>query len=65
MNDDAAGPPVLDPHLLAILRCPQTRSELTLVPESGQWFLEGASGLRYPIVDGIPVMLLDAAHQAP
>lgn len=57
--------PVLDPQLLEILRCPQTRSELTLVSEGDDWFLQGGSGLRYPIVDGVPVMLIDAAHPAP
>ena len=56
--------PVLDPGLLEILRDPADRSDLTMVEESGAWFLEGGSGNRYPITDGIPVLLLDAAHRA-
>jgi len=51
----------LDPELLAILRCPLTRSKLT---QEGDWLVaeqpEGA-GLRYPIEDGIPILLIDQA----
>ena len=51
----------LSPQVLAILRCPLTRSPLrqegdTLVAEKP----EGA-GLRYPIRDGIPVLLMEEA----
>jgi uncharacterized protein YbaR (Trm112 family) len=60
----AGAPPVLDPRLLEILRDPQDRSALALVEESGEWFLEGGSGNRYPITDGIPVLLIDAAHRS-
>lgn len=59
----AGGAPDLDPRLLEILRDPADRSELHLVEESGAWFLEGSSGNRYPITDGIPVLLIDAAHR--
>ena len=51
----------LSSEVLAILRCPLTRSELT---QDGDWLVakkpEGA-GLRYPIKDGIPVLLMDEA----
>lgn len=51
----------LSPQVLAILRCPLTRSPLQL---EGDWLVaempEGA-GLRYPIKDGIPVLLMDEA----
>lgn len=56
-------PPDLDPGLLEILRDPADRSPLRLVEETGDWFLEGSSGNRYPITDGIPVLLIDAAHR--
>ncbi|MEM9416706.1 MAG: Trm112 family protein [Planctomycetota bacterium] len=53
--------PKLDDKLLAILVCPLTRSALT---QEGDWLVahqpEGA-GLRYPIKDGIPVLLMDQA----
>lgn len=48
----------LDPELLEILVCPLTRSKLRqeeneLVSETG--------GLRYPIRDSIPILLVDEA----
>lgn len=51
----------LDDKLLAILVCPLTRSPLK---QEGDWLVaqqpEG-EGLRYPIRDGIPVLLMDQA----
>lgn len=49
----------IDPELLKILVCPLTRSPLRqecdeLVAEVG--------GLRYPIRDGIPVLLIEEAR---
>lgn len=53
--------PKLEDKLLAILVCPLTRSPLV---QEGGWLVaqrpEGA-GLRYPIRDGIPVLLMDQA----
>jgi uncharacterized protein YbaR (Trm112 family) len=49
---------VLDEETLAILRCPVTRSKLKL--DNG--FLVGETGgLRYPIRNGIPVLLAEEA----
>ena len=51
----------LTPQVLAILRCPLTRSELT---QDGDWLVATKpedAGLRYPIKDGIPVLLMDEA----
>lgn len=47
-----------DPKLLSILRCPLTRSELTL---HGNFLVAAKGGLRYPIRDGIPVLLVEEA----
>lgn len=51
----------LSPDILAVLRCPLTRSPLRL---EGDWLVaeqpQGA-GLRYPIKDSIPVLLMDEA----
>ena len=56
---DAAGS--MDPKLLEILVCPLTRSKLRV---EGEYLVaekpEGA-GLRYPIRDGIPILLIDEA----
>ena len=46
--------------LLEILACPQCKGELQLTP-SGDGLDCKACGLRYPIRDDIPVMLIDEA----
>lgn len=52
--------PELDPQLLEILRCPSCHARLTL---SGQSLDCQGCGLRYPIRDGIPVLLVDEASK--
>ena len=49
----------IDPQLLAILRCPLTRSKLR---QEGDFLVAEVGGLRYPIRDGIPVMLMEEAQ---
>lgn len=53
-----AGSNTLDADLLEILRCPLTRSRLR---QEGDWLIAETGGLRYPIRDGIPVMLIEEA----
>lgn len=48
----------LDPELLDILVCPLTRSRLR---QEGDWLIGETGGLRYPIQDSIPVLLIDKA----
>ncbi len=51
----------LPPQVLAILRCPLTRSPLR---QEGDWLIAEKpedAGLRYPIRDGIPVLLMEEA----
>lgn len=51
----------LSPELLAILVCPQCKGNIDLEPgETG--FVCLACRLRYPVRDGIPVMLVDEAE---
>jgi uncharacterized protein len=52
----------VDPQLLEILRCPLTRSKLRL---EGDWLVAEVGGLRYPIRDGFPVMLMEEAQLPP
>lgn len=54
MGDD-----VISPELLEILACPLCRSEVSL---DGERIVCRACGRRYPIRDGIPVMLVDEAE---
>ncbi len=48
----------LDPELLEILICPLTRSKLR---QEGDVLVSEKGGLRYPIRDGIPVLLIEEA----
>lgn len=52
---------VLDPKLLNILVCPVSKAPL-IYDEAKQELLCKASGLAYPIRDGIPVMLEEEAR---
>ena len=61
-NNNAPSTPAasatIDPDLLSILRCPLTRSKLH---QEGDFLVAETGGLRYPIRDGIPVMLVEEA----
>ncbi len=48
----------LSAELIAMLRCPLTRSELK---QEGDFLVAEVGGLRYPIREGIPVMLIEEA----
>ena len=49
----------VDPELLSILRCPLTRSPLR---QEGGFLIAEVGGLRYPVREGIPVMLIEEAE---
>ena len=51
-----------DPKLLENLVCPVTRTTLVYNRER-QELVSKAAGLAYPIRDGVPVMLANAARQ--
>ncbi len=61
---DAASPPAphADPRLLAILVCPLTRMPLRY-DERAQELINDAAGLAYPIREGVPIMLIEAARE--
>ncbi len=52
----------LSQELLAILACPKCKGELRLLADDAGLVCE-VCRLRYPIRDGIPVMLVDEAEQ--
>lgn len=54
----------LDPELLEILVCPNDRGDLDYL-EAEQVLVCQSCGYRYPIRDGIPVMLIDEAEKPP
>lgn len=50
-----------DKELLEILACPQCKGELTLTPAKDALVCQTCK-LKYPIRDGVPVMLADEAE---
>jgi uncharacterized protein len=52
----------LDPELLEILVCPNDRGDLDYL-EAEQILVCKTCAYRYPIRDGIPVMLIDEAEK--
>ena len=51
----------IDPKLLEILVCPQTKGPLVYDREAGE-LLSKKARLAYPIRDGVPIMLIDEAR---
>ena len=51
----------IDPKLLEILVCPQTKGALDYDRAAGE-LISKKAGLAYPIRDGIPIMLVDEAR---
>jgi uncharacterized protein YbaR (Trm112 family) len=49
------------PELIAKLVCPVTRTPLRYDP-AAQELISEAAGIAYPIRDGIPIMLVEAAR---
>jgi uncharacterized protein YbaR (Trm112 family) len=53
---------MIDKELLEILACPKCKADVKL--EGDRLVCQNAGcGLRYPIRDGIPVMLIDEAEK--
>ena len=52
----------VSPELLPLLRCPLTRSPLR---QEGDFLVAEQGGLKYPVRDGIPVMLMEEAQLPP
>jgi len=59
---------MIDKELLDILVCPSCKARVTLTePAAGDqteaWLVCGGCGLRYPVKDGIPIMLIEEADR--
>lgn len=52
---------MIDPELRALLVCPADHGELTDDVQDSR-LVCSVCGRRYPVVDGIPVMLVDEAE---
>jgi len=49
-------------ELLSILVCPEDKGPLNLA-DDGKWLINPRNGYRYPIRNGIPVMLIDEGRK--
>lgn len=59
--DEATLGGAVDPELLERLVCPLDKGSLELV--DGKWLVNPRNGYRYPITDGIPVMLVEVGER--
>ena len=57
-----AAPHGLDPDLLALLVCPETKAPLDYDRKKNE-LVSRQAGLAFPIVDGVPVLLVDQARR--
>ncbi len=60
----------ISPHLLEILRCPVAVKNKQDNPDPGRlrlhgdyWLICDESGMKYPIRDGIPIMLIEEGEK--
>ncbi|HYY45241.1 MAG TPA: Trm112 family protein [Actinomycetota bacterium] len=53
----------LDPQLVEILVCPNCRGEVEYVEAEETIVCRGRCRYRYPVRDGIPVLLIDEAEK--
>jgi len=52
----------VDPKLLEVLVCPQTRTPLRY-DKMKQELISDSARLAYPVRDGVPIMLIDEARE--
>ena len=52
----------VDPKLLEVLVCPQTRGPLRY-DKAKQELVSESARLAYPVRDGVPIMLIDEARE--
>jgi uncharacterized protein YbaR (Trm112 family) len=52
----------VDPRLLEVLVCPQTRKPLRY-DRAKQELISEAARLAYPVRDGVPILLIDEARE--
>lgn len=60
----AGGKRTISPELLEILACPLDKGPVELVESDGkQWLVNRRNGYRYPVDDGIPIMLIEEGEK--
>jgi uncharacterized protein YbaR (Trm112 family) len=63
LSPSASEPSLIAPELAEILVCPACHGDLRGDLEQS-WLVCTDCGLRYPVRDGIPIMLIDEAEQS-
>ena len=58
----AKGEEHVDPRLLELLVCPLTKTRLQYDSEKRE-LISKAAGLAFPVKDGVPLMIVEAARQ--
>lgn len=55
----------ISPELLEILACPVDKKPVELIKDDAgkEWLLNPRNGYRYPIEDGIPIMLIEEGEK--
>ncbi|MEE9315216.1 MAG: Trm112 family protein [Rhizobiaceae bacterium] len=53
--------PLLDPKMMQLLVCPQTKSLLEY-DEKAQELISKKARLAYPVRDGVPILLIEEAR---
>ena len=62
MSGPGPDPQDIDPRLLEVLVCPQTRTPLAYDRDKRE-LISQAARLAYPVRDGVPIMLVDEARE--
>jgi len=62
MSDPAAASEQVDPRLLEVLVCPLTKATLQY-DANAQELISRPAGLAYPIRNGVPLMVIEAARE--
>ncbi|HMO59542.1 MAG TPA: hypothetical protein PKA05_19175 [Roseiflexaceae bacterium] len=64
-SSDAARSRSISPELLAILADPGDKGPVELVTDGDgrEWLVNRRNGFRYPVEDGIPIMLLEEGEK--
>ncbi len=62
MSEHATNGGDVDPRLLEVLVCPQTRKPLTY-DRAKQELISESARLAYPVRDGVPILLIDEARE--
>ncbi len=64
-SSDPSGPRSISPELLSILADPADKGPVELMTDGSgkEWLVNRRNGFRYPVEDGIPIMLIEEGEK--